>query len=132
VLVLDHYLEVLVAKPGALLSATPLQRARACGGFTETHERFWRAARRRLGDADGTRALVGVLLAHRTMPADALIAGLDAALSIASVDVDVVLVEARRAAENSVAPVVAIGALAGFDRPAPALDAYDTLLEATP
>lgn len=132
VLVLDHYLEVLVAKPGALLSATALQRARACGGFTETHERFWQAARRRLGDADGTRALIGVLLAHRTMPADALIAGMDAALSIASVDVNVVLVETRRAAENSVAPVVAIGALAGFDRPAPALDSYDTLLEATP
>ena len=101
VLVLDHYLEVLVRKPGALLSATPLARARASGAFTGTHQRFWRAARRRLGDADGTRALVGVLLAHRNMGADALIAGMDAALAVGSVEVEVVLVEARRAAQTA-------------------------------
>jgi transposase len=37
VLVLDHYLEVLKLKPGAMLSATPLARARAAGSFTEIH-----------------------------------------------------------------------------------------------
>ena len=35
VLVLDHYLEVLRLKPGAMLSATPLARARASGSFTD-------------------------------------------------------------------------------------------------
>ena len=45
VLVLDHYLEVLARKPGAMLSATPLARARASGAFTPTHERFWNLAR---------------------------------------------------------------------------------------
>lgn len=56
-LVLDHYLEVLVRKPGALPNATALAQAREQGAFTPTHEAFWRAARRKLGDAPGTRAL---------------------------------------------------------------------------
>ena len=75
VLVLDHYLEVLARKPGAMLSATPLERARSLGAFTDTHDRFWTQARRRLGDAAGTRATVEVLLAHRTMPANAIVTG---------------------------------------------------------
>ena len=83
-LVLDHYLEVLTRKPGALAGATALVAARASGAFTPAHQRFWDAARRRLGDGPGTRALVGVLLLHRTMPAAAVIAGIEAALAIPS------------------------------------------------
>lgn len=52
-LTLDHYLEILVPKPGALMGATALVQARASGGFTEAHQRFWDAARRRLGDQRG-------------------------------------------------------------------------------
>jgi hypothetical protein len=49
--------------------------------FTVDHQRFWENARRRLGDGPGTRALIGVLLLHRIMPAEAVIAGMQAALS---------------------------------------------------
>lgn len=133
VLVLDHYLEVLARKPGAMLSATPLARARASGAFTATHQRFWNQARRRLGDAAGTRAMVEVLLAHRTMTADAVVAGMTRALSAGSIDPAVVIIEARRAAEeHAVAPVIPIGNHTGIDRPKPSLDSYDTLLENTP
>ena len=38
------------------------------------------------------------------------------------------LIDARRQAGGQVAPVIPIGALARYDRPAPALDAYDQLL----
>jgi transposase len=131
VLVLDHYLEVLALKPGALPGATALARARACGAFTATHDKFWATARRRLGDRSGTKALVEVLLAHRSLPADAVIAGMRAALAAGSVDPAVVAVEARRARQSAVAPIIPIGAaLARFDRPAPSLDGYDHLLEA--
>ncbi len=134
VLVLDHYLEVLARKPGAMLSATPLERARSSGAFTETHERFWTLARRRLGDAAGTRTTVEVLLAHRTMPADAIVAGMTRALATGTVDAQIVLIEARRAQDHQqqVAPVIPIGVRAGFDRPKPSLSPYDTLLENTP
>jgi transposase len=133
-LVLDHYLEVLVRKPGALPGATALAQAKACGAFTATHDEFWAAARRRLGDAAGTRVLIEVLLAHRTLPADAVVAGMAAALRIGSVDPAIVVVEARRVAETAatVAAVIPIGVLARYDRPKPSLDGYDTLLEATP
>jgi hypothetical protein len=63
VLVLDHYLEVLKIKPGALAGATALAQARAAGSFTAAHQEYWAAARRKLGDAAGTRALTEILLA---------------------------------------------------------------------
>jgi hypothetical protein len=130
VLVLDHYLEVLALKPGAMLSATPLARARASGAFSAIHERFWTQARRRLGDRDGTKAMVEVLLAHRLLPADAVIAGMRGALGLGCVDPAVVLIEARKRAHGWVTPLLPIGSLARFDRPPPTLTDYDHLLEA--
>ena len=77
---LDHYLEVLVRKPGALPGATALAQARAAGKFTAAHDAFWAAARKAHGDADGTRALIEVLLLHRHLPHEHVVAGLTAAL----------------------------------------------------
>lgn len=131
VLVLDHYLEVLAVKAGALPGAAALVRARSSGAFGPAHERFWSQARRRLGDRDGTRALVDVLLLHRSVPADALVAGIERALAAGSIDVAVVAIEARRAGEAAVASVIPIGeGLSRFDRPPPTTARYDHLLEA--
>ena len=127
-LVLDHYLEVLKVKPGALPGATALAQARAGGAFAEAHQRFWDLARRRLGDAAGTRALVEVLLAHRQLPAPALLGALEAAVRDDCVDPQLVVISARRAAGEKVAEVAPIGALTRFDRPTPALGRYDCLL----
>jgi transposase len=129
-LVLDHYLEVLRIKPGALPGATALARARACGAFSDEHQRFWTLARRRLGDQAGTRALVEVLLAHRHLPDEAIRRALAGCVDIDVVDPDVVIVEARRAADQHTAVIVPIGALARYDRPPPTIDHYDQLLEA--
>ena len=128
VLTLDHYLEVLKTKPGALPGATALAQAKACGAFTPTHQRYWDAARRERGDAGGTRALIEVLLAHRSLPAAALIAAIDKAVDAATLDPQVVLIDARREAGVPIAPVIAIGTLARYDRPAPSLTGYDELL----
>lgn len=92
---LDHYLEVLKGKPGALPGSTVLAQARESGVFTPAHEAFWANARRRLGDAAGTRELIDVLLLHRSMTADEVEAGLLAAVSVGAVSADVVAVEAR-------------------------------------
>jgi transposase len=128
-LVLDHYLEVLHRKPGALPNATALAQARAAGAFTPTHDAFWTACRCRHGDAKGTRALIEVLLAHRHLPADALVAAMAKAVRAGVTDPAVVLVEARRLADGKPpAEVIPIGALHRFDRPKPALGGYDALL----
>ena len=127
-LVLDHYLEVLSRKPGALAGSTAPAAARAAGLFTADHQRFWETARRRLGDGPGTRALIAVLL-HRTLPAESVITGMRAAISIDSVDPDLVAVEARRVSYPEPAPplIVPTGKDLG-DRPAPSLVGYDQLL----
>jgi transposase len=128
-LLLDHYLEVLARKPGALPASTALATARAQGSFTADHDRLWTAARRRLGDAAGTRALIGVLLLHRHLPADAVAAGIHAALQVGQVTPELVAIEARRHLDPTLAPVVPItSALARYDRPPPALGGYDQLL----
>ena len=74
-LLLDHYLEILARKPGALPGSVPLAQARADGSFTAAHEALWSQARRKLGDGAGTRALIEVLLLHRRLPAASVTAG---------------------------------------------------------
>ncbi len=128
VLALDHYLEVLKTKPGALPGATALAQAKASGSFTVTHQRYWDAARAARGDQAGTRALIEILLAHRNLPAAALVAAMDKALTAGATDPNVVLIEARRETAEPVAAVVPIGALNRYDRPAPTLTGYDQLL----
>ena len=86
VLNLDHYLEILLRKPGALPGATALAQARAAKVFTAEHEAFWAAARKAHGDAAGTRALVEVLLLHRHLDRADVLAGISAAL-FAALDV---------------------------------------------
>ena len=100
---LDHYLEVLKTKPGALPGSTALARARESGAFTSAHEAFWAASRRVNGDAEGTRELIDVLLLHRSMDAPDIEAGITAALGVGAVSADVVAVEARRHASDSTA-----------------------------
>jgi transposase len=138
VLNLDHYLEILLRKPGALPGATALAQARAAKVFTTEHEAFWQAARQAHGDAGGTRALVGVLLLHRHLDRPAVLAGITAALSVGSTASDVVALEARKATEhhNTDAGDRQVVVLADHrpsnvptdSRPLPTVDQYDSLL----
>jgi len=130
VLLLDHYLEVLKTKPGGLPGATALVQAKASGAFTHTHQRYWDVVRRANGDAAGTRALIEVLLAHRTLPATVLVAAMDRAVSSGCLDPQVVLIDARAGQAAHIAPVIPIANLAKYDRPAPSLADYDQLLTA--
>jgi transposase len=96
---LDHYLEILTAKPGALAGSTALAQARETGAFTPAHDAFWEAAMAARGDAEGTRALIEVLLLHRQLPAEAVEAGLAATLRSGSTTPELVAIEARKAIE---------------------------------
>ena len=131
VLDLDHYLEVLSIKPGGFSGSSALAQAKAQGRFTPVHQAFFDHARRRLGERDGTRAMIDVLLAHRILSHDAVVAGIERALSVNSCDPDVVVLEARRADQRHVEPP-GVDGLSRFDRPAPSLSPYDDLLEAAP
>jgi hypothetical protein len=107
--------------------------------FTAEHERFWAAARRRHGDSTGTRALIGVLLLHRALPRQAVLAGMTAAVDLDRPDAELVAIEARRHQDGAARPGPATAGLAlaltvndnvpgAPERGAPSLDSYDQLL----
>ena len=143
---LDHYLEALVRKPGALPGATALEQARSAGRFTPVHDAWWAAARKVHGDRDGTRALIQVLLLHRHMAHEHVVAGLAAALRAGALTADAVALEARKAADTDIAPAPApdratsaaaavasltqrrLTHLPSDTRPLPSVAAYDQLL----
>ena len=127
-LVLDHYLEVLSYKPGALPGSACLAQARSSGAFGPAHEAYWAGARARLGDREGTRALCEVLMLHRRFPREAVLKGIASAVSGGATDPRAVEIEVRRAAEGAVAPLLEIGPSLA-PRPAPALSGYDDLLD---
>lgn len=154
---LDHYLDVLRNKPGAFPGSTALARARESGAFTTAHDAFWAAARKTDGDTAGTRALIEVLLLHRTMRSSDVIAGIRAALVVGAVTADVVAVEARLYASGSVLnghvveqphrgeqrvvsltqrrladPAAVIAGLPPDTRPLPTVAGYDDLLQLRP
>ena len=146
---LDHYLEIVTRKPGALAGSTPLAQARARGLFTAAHQAFWDRARAAHGDGAGTRALIEVLLTHRHAAHADVVTGIEVALAAGSTSPELVAIETRKAASTrpsaastapQAAPVAATAAsvrelptrprrvLPADARPAPNLAAYDQLL----
>ncbi|MGK2854037.1 MAG: IS21 family transposase [Microbacteriaceae bacterium] len=134
VLVLDHYLEVLTRKPGALAGSSVLATARASGAFTPVHEAYWKGARARLGDGPGTRALIELLLLHRTLPTPAVLAAMTEAVTAATFNADVVAVTARAYQARHLDPPAPVPLpltappAAHTHRATPSLTGYDQLL----
>ncbi|MEZ5141806.1 MAG: hypothetical protein R2726_04715 [Acidimicrobiales bacterium] len=128
-LVLDHYLEVLRLKPGALPGATALARARASGAFSADHEDVLVRGPPTPQRRRRTQALIEVLLAAG--PARRRRARRDpsGATDPGSVDPAIVVVGARRALEDHDARSWR-SVIARYDRPPPTIAHYDQLLEA--
>jgi hypothetical protein len=110
------------------------------------HDAWWAAARKAHGDAAGTRALVEVLLLHRHMDGEHVVAGLAAALRAGALTADAVALEARKAADDADQPardtapagppIASLTArrlekLPPDTRPLPSVAAYDQLLRRT-
>ncbi|RNL59206.1 IS21 family transposase [Arthrobacter oryzae] len=135
VLELDHYLEVLTRKPGALAGATALMAARASGAFTGAHQKFWDRARASLGDKAGTKALIEVLLLARTLPAAAVTGAMDHAVTTGDFDTDHLAIHARASQSFHHVPAALPDEVAGRIRHLPedwepSLAGYDGLLAA--
>ena len=128
VLVLDHYLETLSIKAGALAGSSALALARASGRFSSTHDEFFARARRTHGDAEGTRAMVAVLLLERTMKPSAVREGMARCLAVGTLDPALVAIEARRSLEEAHPHPESEPQLAPYDRELPSVAHYDELL----
>jgi hypothetical protein len=134
VLDLEHYLEVLSKKPGALAGSTPLEQWRAQGRWPASFDRFWEALKQRRGKRDGTRAMIDLLLVGREQGYDTLRQAIEKTLEMGCSDVSAVLLllHAGKAGQRSEPEPVEIGSLSRYDRPQPTTIDYDQLLQKWP
>jgi transposase len=131
VLNLEHYLEVLSRKPGALAGSTPLEQWRQQGRWPASYDQFWEQLRERRGKQEGTRAMVEVLLLGRDHGWAELESAVGRAIAMGSWDVATVryLLKSAQEPARAVNEPVDIGGLSRYERPQPTLANYDQLLE---
>jgi transposase len=127
---LEHYLDALSRKPGALAGSMPLEQCRAQGRWPESFDRFWGKLEQRHGKHDGTRAMVDVLLLGRAHGFDRLRAVVEQALEIGVSDVAAIryLLDFKRLDRQAPSEVLELGWLERYERPKPTLEEYDGLL----
>ena len=131
ILDLEHYLDALERKPGALAGSKPLRQWREDGRWNAAYDQFWSALQSRHGESDGTRMMIELLQLGRQCGYNRLRVTLEEAIRIGSSDVAVVryLMTAR---EINCAPApLDPGEIKRSEfstRPLPALAAYDQLL----
>lgn len=133
-LVLDHYLELLWHKPGALGRSRPLGAARAEGRWPAAYDTLWGRMRERYGEAEGTRQLLAVLMLHREAEAELVHTAVGLALEHGCHDAGAVTVLLRQLREptRQAAPLPDLGELSRFSRPMSNVTDYDALLVRRP
>jgi len=129
ILDLEHYLDVLERKPGALAGSKPLEQWRKLGRWPESYDRFWQALIARHGRQAGTKAMIELLQLGRVHGQATLAAAIHAALVLGCTDEAAVrhLVTAKTL-EHARPEALVVGALAQFERPLPTVGEYDQLL----
>lgn len=129
VLNLEHYLEVLERKPGALAGSTPLKQWREQGRWPASFDRLWESLQQRSGKQAGTRAMIELLLLGREQGYARLGSAIRQALELGCTDAAAVryLMQAAGLAHRPAA-LIELGALARYEQPLPVLTTYDQLL----
>ena len=130
VLDLEHYLDVLERKPGALAGSTPLAQCRARGLWPASYDALWAQLISRHGKQAGTRQMIAVLQLARTYGAAALQQTVRTALTLGCSDQAAVrhLLLTATLTRPAIDPMPLGAALAGYDRPHPSVAEYDTLV----
>jgi transposase len=132
---LEHYLDVLERKPGALIGSKPLAAWRTRGLWPESYDRLLAQLIDRHGKASGTRQMIQVLSLIRPHGHTRVRAAVEEAITLGCADAAAVrhLVEAVDLAHARNA-LIELGELSRFERPVPVMTDYDGLLgqEVTP
>ena len=130
---LEHYLDALSKKPGALAGSMPLEQCRAQGRWPESFDQFWAKLEQRHGKQEGTRAMVEVLLLGRDHGFERLRTVVEQALDMGVSDVAAIryLLEIERMEKRAPAEALDVGWLKQYERPQPTLQEYDSLLAVT-
>ena len=119
VLDLEHYLDALSKKPGALAGSTPLEQWRTQGRWPASYDRFWEELKQRRGKQDGTRAMIDILLLGREHGYQPLRQAVEKAVEMGGCDVSAVclLLKAQNTEPRRPAEPVEVGLLSSYGRP---------------
>ncbi len=129
VLDLEHYLDVLERKPGALAGSSPLAQWRQRGRWPESFDRLWQSLRERHGPQGGTREMVELLALGKGHGWERLRQGIEQSLALGCTDA--AAVRHLVTAGELVRPrneLIGVHGLERYDRPLPAMGDYDLLL----
>jgi hypothetical protein len=129
VLDLEHYLDVLERKPGALAGSKPLAAWRARGLRPGSYDRLLETLIDRHGKQSGTRQMIQVISLVRQHGHERVRAAVEEALKLGCSDAAAIrhLAEAADLGHARSA-IIEIGGLQQFERPLPAITNYDGLL----
>jgi hypothetical protein len=130
ILDLEHYLDVLERKPGALAGSTALEQWRRAGRWPASFDVLWQRLIDRQGRQHGTRAMITVIQLGREFGHDAVGQAVDAAVKLGCSDSAAIRYLLTCAGQRRPVPEVAeVGGLTRYDRPMPCLTGYDRLLD---
>ena len=131
ILNLEHYLEVLERKPGALARSTPLAQWREQGRWPASYDRLWQVLIERQGKAEGTRQMIRLLQLGKVKGYEKLQSAAESALALGSGDEAAVRYLLMSEAEGRPPQeAIEVGWLGRYQRPLPVMNAYDRLLAA--
>jgi transposase len=125
---LDHYLELLVHKPGALAGSVALHQQRQRGRWPDCFDELWARLTERYGPSEAARQMVDVLLLAREHGPAHVELAVRGTLAAGAHDGRAVGVLARRADRPPPAVIDDLpDGLIGLGSPEPTLDHYDQL-----
>jgi transposase len=132
VLNLEHYLDILERKPGAMAGSTPLAQWRQARRWPDCLDRIWRQLEQRHGKAKGTREMIGLVREGSAGGWSRLIAAVEEALRLGSSDGAAVLhiLHMPDPKERARHAIALAEELRQFERPMPTMTEYDLLLSA--
>jgi transposase len=125
---LDHYLELLKNKPGALEHSLALRQEREQGRWPDCFDELWRLLKERVGASEAARQIVDVLMLCRDHDPKVVELAVRGALAAGAVDGRAVALLIDRKTRPPASAIELPDRLAEHDRPAPGLDEYDQLL----
>lgn len=129
VLDLEHYLDVLAHKPGALAGSTPLEQWRQAGRWPGSYDSLWAKLTERRGKQTGTRQMIELLQEGKRHGWDKLSEAIEQALEYGCCDQAAVrCLLTSQCLERLVQPPLELEELKRFERPLPTVTNYDQLL----
>ena len=129
ILDLEHYLEVLERKPGALRGSKPLAQWRAQGRWPDSYDQLWERMNEKHGRQSGTRSMVAVIRMGREFGYAKLATSVAQALVLGCTDEAAIRhLLMSDGLQHAAATTVEIGVLAAYERPLPTMTEYNQLL----